>query len=238
MDSVTRLNRTVPLVRFDVFKLGDELGAEYFGDLSGGQIVVVMREQERIAESGWIDGLFGLPQLIKELYSIVLEGIATSLRVQVDVREGHTIGDSKPVLVLVQKRLQLLIGRVCCVGEIFCDEFELWAKSATDDCIVLIEAHFEGLAIENLFIDVVLDEPFQLGLGRRALPGAVPHLGDVEDSGLIDDDLVLPSACRSLAPESSNDEKARGKNQKVEQGFAERASNPLHARLLVLIVIV
>ena len=58
-------------------------------------------------------------------------------------------------------------------------ELELLAQPPPDDRVVAVEAHAHRLAGGDLLLHVVVDQPLQLGLRGRPLPGACEARGEV-----------------------------------------------------------
>jgi len=61
--------------------------------------------------------------------------------------------------------------------------------------VVTVEAHRHRLSVEHLFLELLLDQPLKLALGRRTLPGKAKPFHQVLDHSGGDDDplLVRPS---------------------------------------------
>ena len=129
-------------------------------------------------------------------------------------------GSRKRSAMLGEERLQLGLGRLGRLGDVLADELHLLAQPAADHDVVALEAERQGLAIEDLLLDVVLDQAVELRLGRRPAPGALEQLGQVLDLRCADHDPVRPLLGR-LADHAEQHEQPGAQHQEMEQRLAQ-----------------
>ncbi len=113
-------------------------------------------------------------------------------------------------------------GRRLVAGE----ELELLPEALADDGVVAVEAEGHRLPRRDLLLDVLVDQPLQLVLGRRARPGLRVAGGEVQDLAGGHDDPVRARTRRSALPLEPEEEQP-AEEQEVDEGLAE---DLLHAR--------
>ena len=83
---------------------------------------------------------------------------STTVRREVQVAEAHPIGLRERGAVLRVPGLELGPVGLARRADIFCQELHLLRHAALDDRVVLVEAHRQRFAVEDLFLHPVLDQ--------------------------------------------------------------------------------
>jgi hypothetical protein len=83
----------------------------------------------------------------------------------VDLSKGDLRLAAKRLRVFFEPESEVLVGRGMSLETVFDHELELLSEPAPNDGVVPIEAHRHRLADRHLFPDVVVDQPFELGVG-------------------------------------------------------------------------
>ena len=122
--------------------------------------------------------------------------------------------------MLGEKRPQLVLGRLGRLRDILADELHLLAQPAADHDVVALEAERQGLAIEDLFLHVALDQALELRLAGRPAPGSLEKLGEVLDLGFGHHDLVGP-LLDLPADQAEQHEQPGAQHQEMEQRLAQ-----------------
>ena len=133
-------------------------------------VAVILLEHERIGERRRKLRVLGLPGELRERAFGVLAGAgpaAVGRKVQVTEADPRRLLELVPVLLVPARKLggRRFVRRSDVLG----DELHLLRHPALDDGVVLVEAHRQPFAIEDLLLDPVLDQPAEL-LGRRLAP--------------------------------------------------------------------
>ena len=125
--------------------------------------------------------------------------------------------------VRIEIRLQVLVARLGGFG-IFRDEFQLLRDPPPDDRIVAVQAQRKAFAVQHLLADMAADEPLQLRIRGRPLPGAREQHGHALDLALRDDDPAWLAAATPRQNAVSREQHGP-QQQKMQQRFPEK---PLH----------
>jgi hypothetical protein len=122
--------------------------------------------------------------------------------------------------VLGKKDPQLGLGRLGRRRDILAQKLHLLAQPAADHDVVALEAERQGLAVEDLLLDMILDQAVELRRGRRPAPGSPEQLGQIPDLGFGHHDLVRPLLGR-LADHAEQQEQPGAQDQEMEQRLAQ-----------------
>ena len=90
-------------------------------------------------------------------------------------------GCANLALFVSNQRLQLVGRRLARRGHVLGQELHLLRHAALDDLVVLVQAHRQRLAVEDLLLDLGLDQPLQFLRRRRSAPLRLEQLGQLVD---------------------------------------------------------
>jgi len=118
-----------------------------------------------------------------------------ALGAHVDLPEGYLGLGTEGLRVLLQPGRELHFRGRGGRRRVLDQELELLAQAPPDDRVVAVEAHPHRFPGGDLLLDVVVDQPLELGVARGPLPGAGEARGQVLDEagGLWIDDQSFPA---------------------------------------------
>ena len=221
VQSVTRLDRTDPASDRELVQPCRELAAEAPADLAQRCLLVLTRQQKRISQNGEIHVRSRGLEPCQECLGIAVGRFPPAIPVEVDVIEGQAGFHAKLRGVLGQVVLELLLGGVQRSDEILRKELQLLPQAPSHDGVVAIEPQGQGLTVEDLFADEVLDQAVQLLHRRRPLPRTRPALDQPLDLPGRDDDLVGGSLV-GVPHEAEQHEQPRAQDQEMKQWLPEQ----------------
>src|SRR5690242_19959945 len=122
--------------------------------------------------------------------------------------------------MLVQPFLQIRISGRRGRGGILGQKLELLPHASADDGVVFVEAHRDRLAAEYLLSNVIFDQPVELLLCRRALPGSRKAGHELLDFAAGHDDLAILRFA-AAGDEVEKQENKRAQYKKMHQRLAQ-----------------
>jgi len=162
-------------------------------------------EQERVTELRDVGVAAAAAQLREQRGRVARQGVATVLRVQVDLAEREAPLDAEGIGVPVEVALQIVIGRLGRRGDVVRDELHLLPEPLADDGVVAVEPERQRLAVVRFLAHPVPNQSVQLVRRRRALVSALVAGREVLDLSRRDHDLPRLRAA-VLAHEASHHE--------------------------------
>jgi hypothetical protein len=148
-----------------------ELRPHFLAEKLRRAVAVILLEHERVGERARdfrVDRLAG--ELRQRLLRIVSRAGAAPVGREVQMPEGEPGRLREFRAVLLEPCLELGRRRLARGGHVLGQELHLLRHAALDDLVVLVEAHRDRLAVEDLLLDLVLDQALELLRRRRAAP--------------------------------------------------------------------
>ena len=109
-------------------------------------------------------------------------------------------------------------------GHVLGQELHLLRHAALDDLVVLVEAHRERLAVEDLLLDLVLDHAREFLRRRRAAPLRLVQQGELGDLVDRQPDLLRRRGRRASGLRDAVEaEQNRADQQEVDERFTQQA---------------
>ena len=183
-----------------------------------------LRHHQPVSQRVHVGRWPGRRELREEPSHVAVEGWPPPVRVQVHLAKADPRLDAEGVGVLVEPGLELGVGGRRRVGGILDEELELLPEPPPDDRVVPVQPHAQRLARRQLRAHVVVDEPLQLQLGRRALPRPGERGRHGVDLARGDDDAAGAGTAPSAPLEGQEEE--RTDREKMNQRLPQPPSPP------------